>query len=285
MSSREEAYYAKIEELIHKAGNLEGEAVERVLKLLEDARLEVGARIAATEWQVYAVPQLKEAVGRTIDAFRQRYASELKGDLSNSWNVGVDLVDWPLHYVGIRTAAPELSMTALEILQGYSADLIKGLTEDALKQVNGRIAMGVLGQKTPYEVMREIGKSLDDPGVFKSISVRAETITRTEMATVQSAAREARIEATVEANPELDWMKKWISSGKFRPRLNHAALNGVTISVKKNFPGGIPYPHAPGLPASEVVNCGCTHVLTLKNWEKLPAGYTPERYTPKAIWD
>jgi len=78
------------------------------------------------------------------------------------------------------------------------------------------------------------------------------------MARVHSSAREARIKATVEAgtDPEMTWQKKWISSGKAKPRDHHEGLDGVVIDVDEDFLGYIPYPHAPGLPADEVVNCG-----------------------------
>jgi hypothetical protein len=165
------------------------------------------------------------------------------------------MVDSPLQFVGVRVAAPELGRSVLEILQGYSADLIKGLSADAIKKINSEIAMGVMGGKPIQEVVKAVGRNLYDPSVFKTIASRAETITRTEMGHVHSAARQARIEQVVESN-DVKWMKKWISSGKARPRAHHAALDGVTIPVDEMFLGYIDYPHAPGLPAEEVVNCG-----------------------------
>jgi hypothetical protein len=255
VTRREAAYNKKLQELIDKVGDLEDSKVEKVVQLLENARSEVAARVASTEWDMYYIPQLKEAVDRALTTFKQRYGSEQEVALNNMWNAGIDMVDSPLQFVGIRAAAPEISRSALEILQGYSADLIGGLTADAAKKINSEIALGIMGAKPVQEVMRAVGRNLDDPSVFGTIGSRAEAITRTEMARVNSAAREARAEGTAHNNPELQWMKKWISSGKFHPRPNHAALNGVMVPVDENFPGGIPYPHAPGLPASEVVNC------------------------------
>jgi len=285
MTDRERAYNAKLEELIARVGRLEDSEVRRILDLLEQARRDIAAMLAQTDWQAYRLPQLREAVERTITAFSRQYGIESDRYLSNAWNAGIDLIDWPLHHAGFRLMVPEVSRTALEIMQGYSADLVSRLSADAIARINGEITMGILGQRSPWQIMKAIGRSLDDPGVFGSIAVRAETITRTEMARVHSAAREARIRDVVDANPEIPWQKKWLSSGKAKPRPHHAALHGRIVPIDRNFPGNIPYPHAPGLPASETVNCGCVHVLTRSDWESLPADWEESLYNARAIYD
>lgn len=256
MTRREKAFERKLEELIEKVGGLTDAEVSRALEILEAARKEVASLVAETEWQAYRIPQLKEGLDRAVESFRRQYGRQLETAQANMWAAGIDMVDGPLRVAGFSLAAPEISLDALSILQGYSADLVGGLAADALKSLNTEITMGILGEKTPWQVMQGIGRSLDDPGVFGKIATRAEVIARTELARVNSAAREARIRAVVESNPRGDWMKKWLSSGKFHPRPHHAALHGVTVPIEENFPGGIPYPHAPGLPAAEAVNCG-----------------------------
>jgi len=259
MTKKERAYNKMLKEVTRKVGKLEDREVKKVMGILSNARTQVASAVASTEWEIYYIPQLKEAVGRAMQGFRQRYLREQTEALTNMWNAGIDAVDMPLHHVGIGTLAPEISRSALEVMQGYSADLIEGLSADALKKINNEITLGIMGQKTPFEVMKSVGRNLKDKSVFVSIGNRAEAITRTEMARVHSAARQGRMAATVDANPDEKWQKKWISSGKRNPRVNHAKLGadgGEVVDVDENFTGGIPYPHAPGLPASEVVNCG-----------------------------
>jgi hypothetical protein len=255
-SDRETAYAIKMQELIDKVGNLEENEVKRALALLEALRKEVASTVADSEWKVYFLPRMKEAVNGAVAKMQLQYRKLMETGSVNLWNAGIDQVDWPLNYVGIRITAPEIARSTLEILQGFSADLITNLTEDAAAKINAEITMGLLGGKSPWDVMQTVGRNLTDPGVFRNIAVRAETITRTEMARVNSMARQARQEAVVEANSKERWLKKWISSGKFHPRPHHAALNGTTVAFDKDFPGGIPYPHAPGLPAAESINCG-----------------------------
>lgn len=257
MTNREKAFAKKVQGLIDKVGKLQDAEVKKVMAMLEAMRKEVAAMVATTEWKAYAIPQLRASIDRAVEAFRQRYQAAQGGALNNMWAAGIDMVDIPLSAAGFRLLGPEISRTALEIGQGYSADLIKGLTSDAIKKINGEIMMGIMGAKQPFDVMKAVGRNLDDPSVFRTIATRAEAITRTETAKINSAARQARIEGTVgNTEPPMRWMKKWISSGKFRPRPHHAGLNGETIPIDEKFLGYIDYPHAPGLSAEEVVNCG-----------------------------
>lgn len=257
MTKAERAYQTKMQALIDGVGRLQDREVDRVLELLEQARAEIAARVASTEWQAHHIPQLRAAVENAVERFRQRYMTEQAAALANMFRAGIDMVDAPLAQAGFRLGLPEISLTALAIAQGYSADLIQGLSKDMIQKINGHIIMGIMGEKTPYEVMQLIGVDLKDKkGAFASVAHRAEAITRTEMAGVNGSSRQARGKAVADEFPDLPWKKKWISSGKAKPRPHHAALDGVMVDKDEDFPGGIPYPHAPGLPAAEVVNCG-----------------------------
>jgi len=274
MTRREQAYNRKVQELIDRAGHLRQQEVKRARALLETARKEIATAVADTEWQAHRLHELTNAVEQAFEGFKQRYDSDLSAALANSFEAGIDMVDMPLAAAGIKIAAAELSLTELEIMQGYSTSLVKGLSADAVKKINSELTLGLLGRKTPFEVMTAIGRNLDDKSVMSSISARAQTITRTEMARVHSASREARIQALAEGqtDPPVEWKKKWISSSRLHPRLNHAMLDGVMVGIEEDFPGGIPYPHAPGLPAAEVINCGCTHVAAA-DWDKIAEDY------------
>ena len=285
MTSREQAYLRKVEQLLERVGHLREAEVGRVLAILEQARAQVAVAVTSTDWKAHYLPQKREAVARAIEAFSQRYRVEQDRALGNAWNAGYDMVDSPLNYADlVHSALPELSRTALEIAQGYSADLIHGLAGDALKRINSEITLGVMGDKSLAEVMQAIGHRLDSPGVFGTVANRAEAITRTEFGRVNSLARQARIHDVVRANPGV-WLKQWLHSGKPHPRPRHLVLDRKAVPLDEDFPGGIPYPHAPGLPAAEVVNCGCSHVLTRLDWDDLPQDWDPRPYQDRAIYD
>jgi len=278
------AYDAKLEALIAATGRLRDREIEKVVALLASSRTEVAARIAETEWQAYRLPELQRAINAGIDHFSAAYGQTQNGILANMWEAGIDMIDGPLRVAGIESMLPELSRTTLEIMQGYSLDLIGGVSSDLKKKINSELTNGLLGAKTPHQVMEAIGKNLKDPGVYRSIAERAETITRTEMGRVHSLSRQARLEATVANNPELPWKKKWYASGKAHPRIWHAKLNGSEEALDVLWYGFIPYPHAPGLPAKEVVNCGCFHTLET-DWDNLPAQWQSMPYHERAQYD
>lgn len=281
---RATAYDAKLLSLIKATGKLQEHEIKRVLALLANSRTEVAARIAETEWQAYRLPELQRAINAGIDHFSAQYGQAQSGILANMWEAGVDMIDGPLRVAGIESMLPELSRTTLEIMQGYSLDLIGGVSSDLKKKINSELTNGLLGAKTPHQVMEAIGKNLKSPGVYRSIAERAETITRTEMGRVHSLSRQARIEATVANNPDLPWKKKWHASGKAHPRRWHAQLNGSEEALDVLWYGFIPYPHAPGLPAKEVVNCGCFHTVET-DWDSLPAQWQSMPYHDRAQYE
>lgn len=285
MTRTEQKYNKQLAELTAKVGKLSDAEVDRVMALLGNAIAEIDDAVSTTEWQAYRLKQLKDAVEQAITSFSQQYQAGADDALKNIWLAGIDAVDIPLATVGIRMMASELNREALEIMQGYTMDLIKNVSADALKRITGEITMGILGQKSPWEVMQAIGRTLNEQGIMHGIARRAETITRTEMSRVHSAAREGRLQQVVANNPDLPWMKKWISAAEPFPRPKHAALNGKMVPVGENFPGGFPYPHAPGLSAGETINCKCTHVLTLADWEDVSEEKQPFASSTRAIYN
>lgn len=285
MTRREKAYERKAGDLIEKVNRLTDAEVARVLAILEQARAEVVGALAATEWTIYRQAEYRAMVDRAVASFEQGFAANQERALPNVWSAGIDMVDAPLAEAGFQAAAAEISRAQLAIMQADTLDLIKGLSADAKKLINGAISQGLLGSKPLTEVMRGIGQELRAQGTVGSkVSWRAEAITRTEMGKINSWARQARIRQTIDANPDIKWRKKWIHSGKLHARANHSSFNGTTLPLERDWPGHIPYPHAPGLPAAEVVMCGCVHLL-VADWKALPKAFSSRTYQDRAIYD
>ncbi|MDY7034546.1 MAG: hypothetical protein SV375_00060 [Thermodesulfobacteriota bacterium] len=257
-SKKERAFQKKVNELIRKTGRLEKAEVQKVISLLNNARKEVAAAVASTEWQLYRLPQLKGAIERALQDFGAKYGVELQDAQRTFWDHGVDSVDLPLQSVGILQALPEIDMSALSIMQGYSADLVNGLTGDAIKKINNEISLGIMGQKQPYEVMQAVGRNLKDKSIFRSIRHRAETITRTEAGRVLEMASQARKEKAAEVVPGLQ--KQWFYGHSPKmPRLDHMAVHGQIRDVDKPFDVGgeeLMYPRDPAGSAGNTINCG-----------------------------
>ena len=258
-SAKERAFQRKVKGLIKQANSLEDDAVARVLRLLNDARKEVAATIASTDWKAYFLPQMKGAIERAMQQFAQKYGVDLRDIQRSFWDYGVDSVDLPLRAAGVIQALPQLDTTMLGIMQDFSADLVGGLGKDAIKRINNALSLGLIGQKSPYDVMLEIGTNLKkDKSIFKSIAARAETITRTEAGRVLEAAGQARKESAAAVVPGLQ--KQWLYGHSPRmPRLDHMAADGQIRDVDQPFNVGgeeLMYPKDPAGSAANTINCG-----------------------------
>ena len=163
-----------------------------------------------------------------------------------------------------------MSRSSLEVLKEFSFHRLEGLSNAAFANIRSELILGVLGQKTPHEVARAIGKKIDGPGPFKSLRHRAEAITRTEMGRVFSAATQHRMDEASQAVPGLK--KKWKHSGHPKvARPHHKALDGYVEDVDKPFLVGsvsMMYPRDPAAPVGEIINCGCDHIPWHPAWDK-----------------
>ena len=267
-NKKEIDFHRKVDELIKRAQNLENAEVKKVITLLADARKEVAATVASTEWQAYRLPEFKNAIDRALQQFGDKYGVDLREAQRSFWEDGINIVDAPLREVGVYAAFPAIDTTVLGIMQGYGADLIKGLAKDAALRINNEITMGLMGQKTPFEVMEAVGKNLKDKSIFTSIAARAETITRTEAGRVLEAASQARLMEAGKLVPGLQ--KQWFHGQNVRmPRPSHLAAIGQIRDVDQPFDVGgekLMYPRDPAGSAKNTINCSCYTVPYHPDW-------------------
>jgi len=264
----EQLFAKKVHELMKRAGKLRDDEVEKVLKMLKETKKEIASTVVNTEWDQFNYLHLKDAIDRAITSYETRFAANQNDALKQSFQNGVDTIDQPLQIANVQVAGAEISTTALDIVQGFSADLIKNVGTEARSKINQAVLGSILGKQSPFKLMQGISKILGESVVpAVGIAYRAERIVRTELARVNSLARQARIESVTRDNPD-EWEKMWISSGKAHPRQTHVALNRKKIGLNEKFRGVWDYPHAPGMDASETINCGCTHVVVKKDWDK-----------------
>jgi hypothetical protein len=271
-SKKEIAFEKKVSELIKNAQRLEDAEVTKAITLLSNARTEVAATVAKTDWQAYRLPELKNAIDRALQEFGDKYGVDLREAQRSFWESGIEMVDIPLRQVGITASFAAIDTTVLAIMQGYGADLVKGLSRDAALRINNEITMGLMGQKTPYEVMQAVGENLNDKGVFNSIAARAETITRTEASRVLEAASQARMEKAAAVVPGLQ--KMWQHGGSRVPRVTHLAAIGQIRNVNESFTVGgeaLMYPKDPAGSPGNTINCSCYTVPYHPSWDEATA--------------
>ena len=148
-SAKQKAFDRKVKALVKKANRLEAAEVKRTIALLANARKEIAAAVASSDWQIHRLAELKAAVERALTDFGNQYGIQLRDAQRELWETGLDLVDLPLREAGIIQAMPEIDTTALAILQGYGTDLVDGLTQDATKKINTEITLGLMGRENP----------------------------------------------------------------------------------------------------------------------------------------
>lgn len=267
-SKKQIAFDRKVKELIAQAQSLEDDAVRKIIALLADARKNVAATVASTEWQMYRLPELKNAIERVLQEFGNKYGVDLREAQRSFWEDGINIVDAPLREVGVYAAFPAIDATVLGIMQGYGADLVKGLAKDAALRINNEITLGLMGQKTPFEVMQAVGANLTDQSIFTSIAARAETIVRTEAGRVLEAASQARLMEAAKLVPGLK--KQWFHGTHVRvPRPSHLAAVGQIRNVNEPFDVGgekLMYPRDPAGSARNTINCSCYTVPYKESW-------------------
>jgi uncharacterized protein with gpF-like domain len=146
---------------------------------------------------------------------------------------------------------------------------VGGLGKDAAQKIVNELTLGLMGHKTPFEVIQAVGKNLKDPSIFKSIAARAETIVRTECGRVLKAAAQARLDKAGEVVPGLK--KMWKHGGSAMPRPAHLAADGQIREANQPFNVGgeeLMYPQDPAGSPGNTINCSCYSVPYKEEWQE-----------------
>lgn len=254
----------EIDSLIQKIAN-SGDA--DIQTLINNWRRRVVLMIAENEpLDVLTVETLKARIRMLAQQAQQIITKQISDNQRRLFIKGIQTVDNIIKANGIRHALPFLSETKLNALQRFSADQIKGLTDNAIRSISTELDLALLGQKTATEVIANIGKNLDDPSVFGTVARRAQIIYQTEVKRVQNMTTVDRI--TQAKQQVQDVGKKWVHSHIGIPRPGHLMLDGTVVAADEQFElvgadGGVysvDGPYDPELPVGEIVNCRCTVV-------------------------
>lgn len=270
-------------ELLNRVADLDKRAQRSALRSLSEWRREIVSEITrAKDFEAFRLPKLLNSVDRLAEDWAERYGIETKDLLRRGFDVGVDKVDLPIRAAGIEISLPEPSLSILQVSQRATVDLITDLSRDARLAIKNEIMLGAQGGRTPFEVIEEIGRNLEDPSVFGTIANRAEVITRTEIGRVQSLATQLRQEEVARGVKGLK--KQWWAS--FVGRLNHMDIHKQIREVDEPFdiPGlvlgrrliaaeQLMFPRDPNGSAANTINCGCQSIPYKEDWglEKLAA--------------
>lgn len=238
----------------------------QAIRALSAARKKIMATVALTEWDIAHLQRMKAAVDAAMAQFARQYGQTLTAAQTQYWSYGQAMIDRPLAVVGVAVALPAIDTTVLVAMQQYSTHLVENLGRDAAAKVYNEIAMGLMGQKSPYEVMKAIGGNLTDPSIMKTISARAELITRQECRRMLEAAAQERLAQAVKVVPHLK--KQWVHGGSRMPRPSHLAAAGQVRPVGEPFDVAgekLMYPCDPAGSPGNTINCSCYSVSYLED--------------------
>lgn len=261
MATRKQEYRRSLDQIVKRYTALEENTIRRMLNALREYRHEVNAELTElSDFELFR----REELTRNLDALTAELDRKLqtvnRDAVPEIYLNGKQSVVVPLGAAGINGLVIGPSAAQVNILLDYSADLIRGISAEALKVVNQQIRLGALGQKSVVEVMREISKLLGFKGrqIIGGVTARAETVVRTEMQRVFTSAAHSQALEAVEEVP--DMLHRWISTADSRTRETHLAAHRryalKPIPVKEPFIVGgeaLRYPLDPNGSAANVI--------------------------------
>ncbi len=250
------------------------DTVREIIALLERALKEIRATLGGqpSEWQQHHLSLVKASVKSALDEFRRHADGRLSRDAMRAWYVGQNMVDEPLAAAGVamRDALPTLNTRQLINTQTFLTDRITDISEQAIRRINGELGLVMLGVQTPGEVTTALTRILN---ISRS---RASTIARTELGRLYEV---AAFERRLQAKTILPGLKKqWRRSGKIHSRLTHDAADGQIREPDEDFIVGgeaLAHPRDPKGSAKNTINCGCSSLDYMDDWDVMHPGKKP----------
>jgi len=276
-------YIATLDALARQANRLEDEAVRRAVRLLQDALREINQRVLTAEgWRLSNLENLQRQVNDIMERFRRQYTDVFAEIQTSAYRLGAQAVDEPLKVSGLRLEPVRLNPLVVAVLQGFSADLIAGISEDVRTTINAILSQSMLGEMSPFEAQKLISKIVgtkDKLSELTGISADAERIFRTEVGRVYSISTQARLMQVAETAPDVE--KGWIATGDHRTRSGHLEAHGQRVRIDEPFEvaaerGGLKeklmYPRDPRGSAENTINCRCRHIV----WREGYGDFVPQ---------
>ncbi len=238
------------------------EVLESTLLMLKNALREQSERevVISHSGSRYACPQAHDltlATKAAIDRVNLRLGRHALG----SDEVGQSRA------TGAVSSQIVISLPALIISQGYSADLVEGLSDEARAALNLVLRRSCLGGQSVQEIIAQIGKAIGE-GELGTPSRRAQTIYRTEVGRMAHMGEQARMELAARNVPKLE--KQWVAS--ICPIRSHQAINGAHVPIRGKFMidgEELMFPYDPAASSRNTVGCTCVIMSWTQGFERI----------------
>jgi hypothetical protein len=213
------------------------------------------AALAQFESEAVAVVKMIES---NIPSFKYRVLAvpEVKADSSDPGFLAALI--WPYIDAAELKIAAAFAVGGIFYRQWYNRRVTKlsgSVTETTKQQIRAVIAQA----RTDGVGVSELATRIRAQVFADTITTaRATTIARTE--TVGALNEGAMLKAR---QGGVFRSKQWVSQRDGRVRSSHrAAESAGWIPIEQAYSNGLQYPHAPGAPADEVVNCRCSQMFS-----------------------
>ena len=241
---------------------LQAEAAEHVIRLLEEAAREISLKLAGvpSEFEIWRLGQLRREVEILLAAFGEAAGAEAARALDQAFEAGSALVAEPpkAARLSLSGLAPRLDPVLIAATRSFAVWRIDDLSTEARLKVETDLGLWMMGARSREETIRRMQAEFGGEGETRR---RVLTILNTETARAHGVAAQASLEAASRTVPALK--KKWLRSGKARRRANHEAAHGQIRPVDEPFSVGgelLMHPCDPKGSAGNTVNCGCSSV-------------------------
>lgn len=285
-SAGERAFRRRTAELLVALDHLEVDAVRVVAERTRRLRAELVAALeGASGWTPYWLPRILAEVERALEGWAADAAGAASRSMLPAGALGEDLGAAAAVAAGSPGVHPIVTHDLVSALDVATADLVRGVAEDARRAVAREVRSAALGLQKPTEAIGAVGRIVQgirqpvrdaDGAVVGSRHVgpmaRAETIVRTEVNRVFSVASDEAMRTV--AGSVSGMRREWVATRDDRTRWAHRAAHGQVVGMDEDFLVGgarLRYPRDPSGPAAQVVNCRCVALPLLPGWDGAPA--------------
>lgn len=247
-------------------GAVEDTTVKAATALLQALKRDLQDRfLSATDFEAQHLRRLLDETNVQLDQYESTLAALLGTGMKQAVDTGLDAVIAPLTAAGYDVAVSPVVRARVNALVDFSAELVKNISDEVRGVINTQLRLGVLGGKTPFEIMKEITRLLGyERGILvNGVGIRAEAIVRTEMTRIYNLSAYSQQLYTNTTLPG-GVLKAWRATGDGRTRQSHleaaARYNENPIPVNEKFIVGsaeLAHPGDPAGPAKETINCRC----------------------------
>lgn len=278
-------YERLVDRYMKRADRLTDRQTRNLLRQLADARRQLIDELTSLAgrdgFQAAQLASLRASVEAASARLYQEARPNVQEAMASMWDAGAAFVPETVGPLGVELPVGQtISTLQLVVSQEVVIDQLLKLSQDFQFRARQAVTLGVLGQKSPFQVMRDLGELLRTEPKFAGASKgkivsEAETLMRTQMMAVFNIANEVRQQ---EIGRDVPGLKKyWRTARDKRVRPDHVSA-GARYQVGGS-PGPIAqdaeytvggekarYPQDPRLSSKQRSRCRCVSVLYSAAW-------------------